>query len=71
MGSKGQPRRRRPLREAWDDHVRTIMRRAEALERLSEDARFARNVRAGNLSRGEILRSITILEAILERVPEQ
>lgn len=67
-GLKGKPVKRRPLADAWQDHAWRAMRQAETLERLAEDDRFARNAKSGALTRGEITRTISILNGVLERL---
>lgn len=66
------PQRRRPITEAYGDDVTSLRKAAERLMRLADDDRFRNNkTTVTNLFSGDLLRSMTTLTAIVERLDMQ
>src|SRR5690625_4807881 len=70
-GTKGQPRKRRPLPDAFWHATYDLERKADLLARLAEDDRFSRNAtNLGNVHFYGLKRTVETLQGVLDKLPE-
>jgi len=69
-GESTEPRRRRPLPEAFWETAYDLERKADRLERLAEDDRFQRNAASLAHHRNQLLMISETIQRVAEQIPE-